>query len=805
METTDLPPTKRTRSSGVCTLCHTRKVRCDLTVTGGPCTNCRLDGQTCMLRPRRKRATYRPLEDPQQALRVPTIAAPARHPGKPFPSGVRFAKTIIGDVQGNLLFEYPNTIHYPTGDAPDAPTSHLSPPFSIPREPRSIAPGAAIDNGVAFSYYGFLESAGLARLSASDVKYLESEGCFKIPHRPHLDNFVREYFLHVHPCMPVVDEADIWLAYEQQRSADVSTRSKISLLLFQAMLFAASRFVPLASLHACGFDGSHNASETLHHRASLLLQFKTETDHMVRTQAALLLSLQSTALDLYTNSSFLSIAIQSAQASRLQLYKTLPCWTPHERQRRKRLFWCVIVRDRTIALAMRRPLQVTPDAFDPYQDPLTEQDMECENKRSSVYDLDTKTRLMKVFVIHCQLAAALTSTIMTTWSRNNMPIPSLPSHEDLCGALVALDLCTHDLKMWLDNAEPQLQSIASVSAERSSFIAVCVDLQWMYYHSAHMALSHFIIFMSSMSIMGSHVPKPDWMSSVGMSKSNLMSSFSGLKDVLRRLVMSNQAGLLPISAVAYTAWPLLLASLDVQLSRSQSQKRSRMPELWVFEEAMRRYKQQFLVTQFLTDTINGLLRVSKTELHETVENTHNTAQLGRQGQPQEWSELYSHNPHLYFKVLFSLDYAMSSGKLPSEEEYPDWSPVQLPPQPPAPQSPRLTPLAMDKTNLCVYQSLESIPPSVPPEQYEYERWNRNNYIETYRFYQPPLGESVFAEDCGTVENNEATDIGPFTACTNSSDLWTDPDCTGAAAETDNGQSITDALAFMLQYSCPAIG
>jgi hypothetical protein len=136
---------------------------------------------------------------------------------------------------------------------------------------------------------------------------------------------------------------------------------------------------------------------------------------------------------------------------------------------------------------MRRPLQVTPDAFDPYQDPLTEQDMECEIERSSVYTLDTKERLMKIFVIHCQLVAALTSTVMLTCSRNNMPIPGLPSHEDLRDALVALDLCTHDLKMWLDKAEPQLQSIASAGAESSSFTSVCVDIQWMYYQSvAHL-------------------------------------------------------------------------------------------------------------------------------------------------------------------------------------------------------------------------------------------------------------------------------------------------------------------------------
>ncbi|KAL2840639.1 fungal-specific transcription factor domain-containing protein [Aspergillus pseudodeflectus] len=789
MDTADLPPTKRTRSSGVCTLCHARKVRCDLSVTGGPCTNCRLDRQTCMRRPRRRRTTYRFLEDVPQTPRDPAIAAPALPPGTPFPSGVRFAKTIIGDGEGNLLFEFPNT-----RVACNVPTSHLSPPSSIPRKPRLIIQRTAIDKSVPFSSYSFLESTAPARLSVSDVKYLESEGCFKIPHRSHLDNFVREYFLHVHPCMPVVDEADMWLSYEQE-----ARRPKISLLLFQAMLFAASRFVPLPSLQASGFDGSHEASEALHHRASLLLQFKTETDHAVRTQAALLLSLQSTALDMYTNSSFLSMAIQSAQASRLQLYRTLPGLTLHERQRKKRLFWCVIVRDRTIALAMRRPLQVTPDAFDPYQDPLTEQDMESEMKGSSVYDMATKHNLMKTFVIHCQLAAALTSTVMITCSRNNTPIPALPSHEDLRGALVALDLCTHDLKMWLDKAEPELQFIASASANRSSFITVCVDLQWMYYHSAHMALSHFIIFMSSMS---THGPKPDGMTGVGMSMSNLMGSFAGLKDVLRRLVVSNQAGLLPISAVAYTAWPLLLASLDVQLSKSQSQKRTRMPELWVFEEAMRQYKQQFLVAQFLTDIIDRLLRVSKGELDETRKNPHDIAQPERQNQPQEWSELYWQSPHLYFKVLFSLDYAMSSGKLPSKEEYPDWSPAQLGPQPSPAQSPRLTPLATDHTSLCVYQCLEPAPFPVLPEQSAYEGWNLDIYNETDRFCQPLLSESVFGEESATAEkDNECTDMTSMSP----SDLWEAAACTGSGSGSDNDQAITETLLYMLQYSCPAIG
>jgi hypothetical protein len=233
-----------------------------------------------------------------------------------------------------------------------------------------------------------------------------------------------------------------------------------------------------------------------------------------------------------------------------------------------------------------------------------------------------------------------------------------------------------------------------------------------------------------------------------------------------------------------------------------------MPEIWVFEEAMRRYKQQFLVTNFLADVIDRLLRVSKGGLHVTLETRRDVAQPGRQGQPRVWSELYSYNPHLYFKVLFSLDYALSSGKLPSEDEYPDWSPAPALPdsEPPASQSSQFTPMSADKSSLCVYQSLGLATLPVPPEQYEYEGLNLNNYSETYPFCQTHLSESLFGEESSTVNKDSGcTDITPLTTSTDSSDPWMATDCTETGTETDNGQSVTDVLSFMLQYSCPAIG
>jgi hypothetical protein len=222
---------------------------------------------------------------------------------------------------------------------------------------------------------------------------------------------------------------------------------------------------------------------------------------------------------------------------------------------------------------------------------------------------------------------------------------------------------------------------------------------------------------------------------------------------------------------------------------------------------MRRYKQQFLVTNFLADIIDRLLRVSKGGLLVTLETGHGVvAQPDRQGQPRGWSELYSYNPHLYFKVLFSLDYALSSGKLPSEDEYPDWSPAHSPSEPSASQSSQLPPISADKTSLCVHQSLGLAPLPVPPEQSDYEGLNLDNYSESGLVSQGHLSESLFGEASGAAgDDNGCTDIAPFTTYTNSSDPWMSADCTEGGTETDNGQSVTDVLARMLQYSCPAIG
>lgn len=92
---------------------------------------------------------------------------------------------------------------------------------------------------VIYSYYGFLESESLSHIPPEDFKFLENKGCFHVPARPVLDVFIKEYFLHVHPVLPLLNEGQFWDMYLGDTRLGTSSSTKISLFLFRAILFVS--------------------------------------------------------------------------------------------------------------------------------------------------------------------------------------------------------------------------------------------------------------------------------------------------------------------------------------------------------------------------------------------------------------------------------------------------------------------------------------------------------------------------------------------------------------------------------------
>ena len=148
----------------------------------------------------------------------------------------------------------------------------------------------------------------------------------------------------------------------------------------------------------------------------MLYDFGVERDLLRRSQAAALLSYESSSSDISGNSTWLALAVQHARIINAHLYDHLPENGSYKRSDLKRLWWSLILRDRIIALGMRRPLQILPSSFEvAFPEILQLQDFADEKHSSKVYDPEIKSALCDIISSQCSLAIALTPLIMTIY------------------------------------------------------------------------------------------------------------------------------------------------------------------------------------------------------------------------------------------------------------------------------------------------------------------------------------------------------------------------------------------------------
>lgn len=212
----------------------------------------------------------------------------------------------------------------------------------------------------------------------------------------------------------------------------------------------------------------------------LLYDLRTEPNFAAVAQASLLLSFQCTPYDLQLNTSWLSTAIQYARADDAHLYYSLPSLTGRQRREKKRLWWCCVLRDRIIAVGVRRPIQITPNHFDFSQSSMTEQDFAGELARSKVYDPETKALLVRTFILQCQLAIALTSTIMTIYPLNGITFPA-SNLSRLSKLISQIDDSKALLAKWMEKAKCQLDPNPEKLTALHKSTNLYSDITYIYY------------------------------------------------------------------------------------------------------------------------------------------------------------------------------------------------------------------------------------------------------------------------------------------------------------------------------------
>jgi hypothetical protein len=320
-------------------------------------------------------------------------------------------------------------------------------------------------------------------LTEDDLEFLERKGAFTLPDSEIRDEILRSYVSTVHPFMPILDVRAFLTAVTNNTKGD-----RISLLLFQAVMFAGLSALDLQLIQRMGFKTTKHARQVFFARVRLLHDMDVEPDGKSMLQALLLMSLWYGGPNDQRNTWYYTgLALSLAQ--NLGLHHE-PDESHPQQHLRRRLWWSLYIRDRLIALGTRRPMRIRDDEHEVSM--LSQQDFDCEildeslahffNGGHSVQDIDYATYLPLMCIELAKLCICighvLTSQYTTLgrrslWTKALMVVPK----QDLECPAAALELERYDRELadWYQELHPDVSMVARSSAsERSS----CSSTQW---------------------------------------------------------------------------------------------------------------------------------------------------------------------------------------------------------------------------------------------------------------------------------------------------------------------------------------
>ncbi|WXC61828.1 hypothetical protein SNK03_007701 [Fusarium graminearum] len=249
---------------------------------------------------------------------------------------------------------------------------------------------------ITFAYYPFLCINNLNSLNANDVKYLDSQGCLRVPESNCLDNLIRTFFRYAHPILPVINEAEFWSSYDPLTSDD--NTSRVPVVLLSAMLFVACKYVDDSTIQSVQLDSAREARDRFFRKTKLLYDHETESSPVVLAQVALLLAHwtpQTTSSCGRQSTQWLSRAIHHCHdaISQAQLWSTLR--VRYNESNLRRIVGCCKLSDCIHSLYNRRPLMMLPGmANESDHLVLSRADLSHEIGRSRVYGVEAKHRLI---------------------------------------------------------------------------------------------------------------------------------------------------------------------------------------------------------------------------------------------------------------------------------------------------------------------------------------------------------------------------------------------------------------------------
>ncbi|KAF2460894.1 fungal-specific transcription factor domain-containing protein [Lineolata rhizophorae] len=371
------------RASKACQCCRARKVRCNVTEHGAPCTNCRLDEVECVVSESRRKKKWA-----KDAEASTSKTASASHASQTRKLASREALDGLSNFSATsrksrespvrVKEHVPHSIYQSHGQKNNLGGSSYSRRMTVdgPTTPAPLSlfgqmPMSADSHASVFSQFASKQAPSVslppyikplpARIGADEITYLEKKGAFTIPSDDIRNELLRAYINFVHPYMPLLDLHDFVQTIDQPDGSC----GKVSLILYQAVMFAGSAFIDMSHLRGAGYNTRKEARRGFFQKARLLYDFDYESDRVSLVQALLLLTYYyETPDDQKDTWHWMGVATSVAHTIGLHRNPERSTMDAKRVKLWKRIWWSTYMRDRLIALGMRRPTRIKTEDYD---------------------------------------------------------------------------------------------------------------------------------------------------------------------------------------------------------------------------------------------------------------------------------------------------------------------------------------------------------------------------------------------------------------------------------------------------------
>ncbi|KAG9387615.1 Cutinase transcription factor 1 alpha [Pyrenophora tritici-repentis] len=424
-----------------------------------------------------------------------------------------------------------------------------------------------------------------SRIGPDEISYLEKKGALTVPRGSLRSEMLRAYVEFVHPYMPLLDLHDFLTMVDQRDGAN----GKVSLILFQAVMFAGSAFVGMEHLRSAGYATRKDARKDFFQKTRILYDFDYESDRVSLVQALLLLTYYYETPD-DQKDTWHWMGVATSVAHTIGLHRN-PDNTNLDTKRVKlwkRIWWSTYMRDRLIALGMRRPTRIKTEDFDVPM--LTLDDFEIAPLPESIKclpadcriarDVDAQRQLAIMCIEKARLCLCISHVLSKQYCvlNNNHGLQNdrttmmlLPKKLD--PATSEVKTCDEELQKWVSELPEEAKYTDKPSGHAAIDLSRC--LLHMVFFTTLSALHRPQVLPNAQGASACTPPKAGAESELlDVSRRNVRRAASAITSIAQRLDASGLVQYLPTTGVTVLLPAIIIHLLDIKAPEEETRRTS---------------------------------------------------------------------------------------------------------------------------------------------------------------------------------------------------------------------------------------